>query len=150
MIHKFDFLSDAYASDIKGLVGVTSDGTAYIETDDRPIEEIRAEKKRQVEYFRDSLYEQGVKVGGAWFQTSLWSKINFMGIAAMGKDYPGWKTLDKQIVTITGVMAGQIMDAIGVQTAAIHATCEAHKTAIDNATDLYGYNMSIGWPEVFK
>lgn len=149
MIHKFDCLADAYSSGIKGNIGVRPDGTAYIEKDERPIEEIRAEKKNQVEELRDSLYEQGVKVGGLWFQTSLWSKINFMGIAAMGKDYPDWKTLDRQTVTITPVMAGQIMDAIGAQTSLIHEACETHKTDIDNATDLYGYNINTGWPETF-
>ena len=149
MIYKLDCLAKAYASGIKGVPGVNLDGSAYIETDDRSIEEIRDEKKRQVEELRDSLYEQGVKVDTYWFQTSLWSKINFMGIASGSKNYPGWKTLDKQTVTITPAMAGQIMDAIGVQTAAIHTACEAHKAAIDKATDLYGYDINTGWPETF-
>lgn len=150
MIHSFNSLVDAYASPIKGNIGVNADGTAYIETDDRPIEEIRAEKKKQAEDLRDSLYEQGVKIGDYWFQTSLWSKINFMGIAAIGKDYPGWKTLDKQTVTITPVMAGQIMDAIGAQTSLIHEACETHKAAIEDAVELYKYDISTGWPEVFS
>lgn len=149
MIHKFNCLADAYGSSTKGIVGVNADGSAYIETDDRPIEEIRAEKKDQVEALRDILYEQGVKVDAYWFQTSMWSKINFMGIASGSKNYPGWKTLDKQTVTITPVLAGQVMDAIGLQTAAIHSACETHKANIDATTELYNYDMSVGWPEVF-
>lgn len=149
MTYTFGTLADAYASDIKGVVGINADGTAYIETDDRPIEEIRADKKSQVEALRDSLYEQGVKVDDYWFQTSLWSKISFLGIAAMGKDYPGWKTMAGEVVTITAVMAGQIMAATGTQTALIHANCEAHKQAIEKATELYNYDINTGWPEVF-
>lgn len=150
MIYKFDCLADAYTSPSKGNVGVNSDGTAYIETDDRPIEEIRTEKKNQVEELRDSLYEQGVKVGGFWFQTSLWSKISYLGIAAMGKDYPGWKTMSGDVVTITATLAGQIMTAIGTQTALIHTNCENHKAVIDKADDLYNYEIYTGWPEVFE
>ena len=150
MIHKFDCLADAYASDIKGVVGANSDCTAYIETDDTPIEESRAEKKNQVEELRDSLYEQGVKVGDKWFQTSLWSKISFLGIAAMGKDYPGWKTMSGEAVTITATLAGQIMDAIGAQTSLIHEACETHKAAIEDAVELYKYDISTGWPDVFS
>ena len=150
MIHKYNCLADAYTSDIKGVTCVSVDGTAYIETDDRPIDEIRTEKKDQVEALRDSLYEQGVKVGDYWFQTSLWSKTSFLGIAAMGKDYPGWKTMSGEGVIITAALAGQIMAAIGSQTAMIHANCEAHKAAIEKATDLYEYDINTGWPEVFS
>lgn len=150
MIHKFEKLSEAYASDINGVIGVNADGTAYIETDDIPIEEIRAEKKRQVEEIRDYLYEQGVKIGDKWFQTSLWSKISFLAIAGGTKDYPGWKTLSGDAVVVTPVMAAQIIDATGVQMSLIHTNCEAHKTSIEKATDLYDYDISTGWPDVFR
>ena len=69
MIYRFNSLLEAYSSTIKGLVGVDSQG-AYIETDDRPVDEIRSEKWRQIEAMREAKYSNGVKVGGDWFQTS--------------------------------------------------------------------------------
>ena len=151
MIHKFNCLADAYSSDVKGVIGVNSDGTAYIETDDRPIEIIQAEKWQQIEAIREAKYNNGVKVGGDWFQTSAWSKINYMGAAMLGDAFPGtdWKTMTGETVLLTGQLAGQIMVAIAGQTDAIFKAAQSHKEAMMSSEDPSVYDCSTGWPETF-
>ena len=60
------------------------------------------------------------------------------------------ENLSEEAVTITATLAAQIMDATGVQMSLIHTNCEAHKTSIEKATDLYDYDISTGWPDVFR
>ena len=151
MIHSFNSLVDAYSSPIKGNIGVNADGTAYIETDDRPIEEIMADKWKEIEEIREYKYNNGVKVGEYWFQTSTWSKINYMGAAMLGAAFPGtdWKTMTGEEVWLTGQLAGQIMAAIAVQTDAIFKAAQAHKTAMMESEDPSIYDFSGAWPETF-
>ena len=151
MIYNFNCLADAYVSDIKGNIGVSIDGSAYIETDDRPINEMISEKWRQIEAMREAKYSNGVKVGGYWFQTSAWSKINYMGAAMLGDAFPGtdWKTMTGETVLLTGQLAGQIMVAIAGQTDAIFKAAQSHKEAMMSSEDPSVYDFSEGWPETF-
>ena len=151
MIYNFNCLADAYVSDIKGNICVNIDGTAYIETDDRSIDEITSEKWRQIEAVREAKYSNGVNVNGYWFQTSAWSKINYMGAAMLGDAFTGtnWKTMSGELVWLTGQLAGQIMAAIAGQTDAIFKAAQSHKESMMASEDPSVYDFSEGWPETF-
>ena len=150
MMYRFESLSNAYNSEIKGVIGVDSQG-AYIEIDDRSKEEILADKWKKIEEIREAKYSNGVKVGEYWFQTSTWSKINYMGAAMLGDAFPGtdWKTMTGEIVLLTGQLAGQIMIAIAGQTDAIFKAAQAHKESMMASEDPSVYDFSEGWPETF-
>lgn len=152
MIHKFDLLAEAYASDLKGNVGVTADG-AYIETDDRPIEEIRAEKWEQIKAHRDNLYTNGgYKVGNDWFYSSDTAKVTQIGLLLMGSAIPAGTTIplmDGRRATATNALAKQIFSAAAAQNEAISLASRTHKTALDSCEDPANYDFSGGWPETF-
>ena len=148
---KVNSLEEAYSMSGMKTVTCSSDGVfVYIATPEE-IEAERINKWRQIEAIRESKYNNGVKVGGYWFQTSSWSKINYMGAAMLGDAFPGtdWKTMTGETVLLTGQLAGQIMAAIAGQTDAIFKAAQAHKEAMMSSEDPSVYDCSIGWPETF-
>ena len=153
MIHKFDSLEKAYASGIKGIIGVNADGTAYIETDDRPIEEIRAEKWEQIKKHRDNLYNNGgYKVGTDWFYSSDTAKVTQIGLLLMGTSIPLGITIplmDGRRVVATNTLAKQILAAAAAQDEAISIASRTHKAALAVCADPANYDYSGGWPETY-
>ena len=127
------------------------DGIFVTMATDEEIEAERINKWRQIEAMREEKYNNGVKVEGYWFQTSSWSKINYIGAAMMGAAFPGtdWKTMSGEVVTLTGQLAGQIMAAIAGQTDAIFKAAQTHKDAMMTCDDPSVYDFSTGWPETF-
>lgn len=148
---KIDSLEEAYA--ISGMKTITCgpDGIFVHIATAEEIEAERINKWRQVEAMREEKYNNGVKVGEYWFQTSSWSKINYMGAAMMGAAFPGtdWKTMSVEVVSLTGQLAGQIMAAIASQTDAIFKAAQAHKDAMMISEDPSIYDFSTGWPDTF-
>lgn len=153
MIHKFDCLADAYTSSVKGNIGINSDGTAYIETDDRPIEEIRADKWEQIKKHRDNLYNNGgYKVGTDWFYSSDTAKVTQIGLLLMGTSIPSGTTIplmDGRRITATNTLAKQIFAAAAAQNEAISMASRTHKAALESCTDPANYDYSGGWPETY-
>ena len=134
---KVNSLEEAYAMQGMKTVMCGSDGVfVYIATPEE-IEVERINKWRQIESMRESKYSNGVKVEGYWFQTSAWSKINYMGAAMLGDAFPGtnWKTMSGELVWLTGQLAGQIMAAIAGQTDAIFKAAQSHKDAMMASED---------------
>ena len=148
---KVDSLEEAYAISGMKTVICSSDGVYVQEATHEEIEAERINKWRQIEALREVKYSNGVKVGEHWFQTSTWSKINYMGAAMLGDAFPGtdWKTMTGEIVLLTGQLAGQIMVAIAGQTDAIFKAAQAHKDAMMISEDPSVYDFSTGWPETF-
>lgn len=148
---KIDSLEEAYA--ISGMKTITcgSEGIFVHIATPEEIETERINKWRQIESMREAKYSNGVKVGDYWFQTSAWSKINYMGAAMLGASFPGtdWKTMTGETVLLTGQLAGQIMVAIAGQTDAIFKAAQSHKEAIMSSEDPSVYDFSEGWPETF-
>ena len=148
---KVDTLEDAYAISGMKTIICGSDGVfVYIATPEE-IEAERINKWRQIEAMREEKYNNGVKVGEYWFQTSAWSKINYMGAAMLGEAFPGtnWKTMTGELVWLTGQLAGQIMAAIASQTDAIFNAAQTHKDAMMSSEDPSIYDFSTDWPETF-
>ena len=148
---KVNSLEEAYA--ISGMKTITcgSDGIFVHIATPEEIEAERINKWRQIEGMREAKYNNGVKVGEYWFQTSSWSKINYMGAAMMGASFPGtnWKTMAGETVLLTGQLAGQITAAIAVQTDAIFKAAQAHKEAMISSESPSVYDFSEGWPATF-
>ena len=148
---KIDSLEDAYA--ISGMKTITcgSEGIFVHIATPEEIEAERINKWRQIEAMREEKYNNGVKVGEYWFQTSSWSKINYMGAAMLGAAFPGtdWKTMTGEEVWLTGQLAGQIMAAIAGQTDAIFKAAQAHKESMMASEDPSVYDFSGGWPDTF-
>ena len=148
---KVNSLEEAYA--ISGMKTVTcsSDGVFVHISTAEEIEAERINKWRQIEAMREEKYNNRVKVGEHWFQTSTWSKINYMGAAMLGAAFPGtdWKTMTGEEVWLTGQLAGQIMAAIAGQTDAIFKAAQAHKEAMMVSEDPSVYDFSEGWPDTF-
>lgn len=151
MIHKFNCLADAYSSGKKGNIGVNIDGTAYIDTDDRPIEYICACKWKEIEEIREYKYGNGVFVDGHWWQTSIMAKIRYMGAASLGFAFPGvgWKTMNGDVVGLTGSLASKIMIAVANQDGLIFKVAQDHKRDMEASEDPCEYDINIGWPETF-
>lgn len=151
MIYNFKTLAEAYKSNIKGNIGVNSDGSAYIETEDRTIEEICACKWKEIEEIREYKYSNGVFVEGHWWQTSIMAKIRYMGAASLGFAFPGmdWKTMSGEIVGLTGALASKIMVAVATQDGLIFKAAQDHKRAMEESENPCEYNINIGWPESF-
>ena len=60
-----------------------------------------------------------------------------------------WKTMDGSFVTITAQLAFDIVAAAGDLDARLFAVAEAHRVAMEDATDPDAYNHSAGWPATF-
>lgn len=148
---KVNDLAEAYAITGMKTVICSHDGIYVQMATPEEIEAERMNKWRQIEAMREAKYSNGVKVGGYWFQTSAWSKINYMGAAMLGDAFPGtdWKTMTGEIVPLTGQLAGQIMAAIAGQTDAIFKAAQSHKEAMMSSEDPSIYDFSEGWPETF-
>ena len=148
---KVSSFEEAYA--ITGMKSVIcgSDGIYVQVATSEEIEAERLNKWRQIEAMRESKYNNGVKIEEHWFQTSAWSKINYMGAAMLGAAFPGtgWKTMTGEEVWLTGQFAGQIMAAIAVHTDAVFKAAQAHKEAMMISEDPSVYDFSTGWPETF-
>lgn len=151
MIHTFKSLADAYNSDIKGLIVVNGDGDICIETDSRAKEDICVCKWKQIEEIREYKYGNGVFVEGHWWQTSLIAKIRYMGAASLGFAFPGvdWKTMNGDIVGLTGPLSSKIMIAIATQDGLIFKAAQDHKRAMEESAFPCEYDINIGWPETF-
>lgn len=148
---KVNNLAEAYAITGMKTVVCGHDGIYVQIATPEEIEAERLNKWRQIEAVREEKYNNGVKVGEYWFQTSAWSKINYMGAAMMGASFPGtnWKTMSGEEVWLTGQLAGQIMAAIAGQTDAIFKAAQAHKESMMTCDDPSVYDFSEGWPETF-
>lgn len=152
MIKIFDSLAAAYSSGIKGDISVDANG-AYINTDDRPIDEIRAEKWKQIKAHRDNLYNNGgYKVGNDWFYSSDTAKLTQIGLLLMGSAIPTGTTIplmDGRRSMATNTLAKQIFSAAAAQNEAISLASRTHKAALDSCEDPASYDFSDGWPETF-
>ena len=148
---KVNSLEEAYAMQGMKTVICDSDGIFVHISTPEEIETERKNKWRQIEAMREAKYSNGVKVGEYWFQTSAWSKINYMGAAMLGDAFPGtdWKTMSGELVWLTGQLAGQIMAAMAGQTDAIFKAAQAHKESMMASEDPSVYDFSEGWPETF-
>ena len=148
---KIDSLEEAYAISGMKTIICGSDGIYVHLATQEEIEAERINKWRQIEAMRESKYNNGVKIEEHWFQTSAWSKINYMGAAMLGAAFPGtgWKTMTGEEVWLTGQFAGQIMAAIAVHTDAVFKAAQAHKEAMMVSEDPSVYDFSTGWPETF-
>ena len=148
---KVNNMEESYAISGMKTIICGSDGIFVHTATPEEIEAERINKWRQIEGMREAKYNNGVKVGEYWFQTSSWSKINYMGAAMMGVAFPGtdWKTMTGETVLLTGQLAGQIMAAIAGQTDAIFKAAQAHKESMMASEDPSVYDFSEGWPETF-
>ena len=148
---KVNNMEEAYGLSGMKTIICGSDGIFVHIATPEEIEAERINKWQQIEGMREAKYNNGVKVGEYWFQTSAWSKINYMGAAMLGAAFPGtdWKTMSGEVVTLTGQLAGQIMAAIAGQTDVIFKAAQAHKEAMMVSEDPSVYDFSTGWPETF-
>lgn len=57
--------------------------------------------------------------------------------------------MDGSFVTMTAILAQQILGAGAASDQAIFATAETHRAAMETSVDPAGYDFSGEWPKVF-
>lgn len=108
-------------------------------------ERIKAERDRRK-------LEGGFKVGAHWFHSDLSSRIQQLGLVALGANLPAgekWKTMSGDKVTLTQTLAQQILGSGAATDSALFKAAEAHKAAMEASDDPAAYDYSGGWPETF-
>lgn len=108
-------------------------------------ERIKTERDRRTE-------QSGFKVGAKWFHSDQKSRSQQLGLVLLGANIPAglqWKTMDGSFVTMSQLLAGQILAAGAASDQAIFAAAETHRSAMEAAADPAAYDFSSGWPKVF-
>ena len=108
-------------------------------------EAIKAERDRLTEF-------GGYKVGGKWFHSDQKSRSQQLGLVLLDSNIPAglqWKTMDGSFVTMTAILAQQILGAGAASDQANFATAETHRAAMETSVDPAGYDFSGEWPKVF-
>ncbi len=119
-----------------------------------PLPLAREKKWREIQAQRDALTASGVTVGPYKFHSDTPSRIQQLGLVAMGVGILAglqWKTISGAFVAMTPMLARQILQATVASDAAIFAAAEAHKAAafaLPTATQIDAYDISVGWPNV--
>ena len=102
---------------------------------------------------RDNLGSTGgYKVGDKWFHSTVESRIQNLGLIAIGANVPAdldWKTMDGSFIQMTPALAGQVFAAAVAQDLALFAAGEAHRAAMEAAADPSVYDFSGDWPVAF-
>lgn len=117
------------------------------------IAQLKAAKWEAIKAERDRRTDQGgYKVGTKWFHSDQKSRSQQLGLVLFGASIPAslqWKTMDGSFVTMTQLLAGQVLAAAAASDQAIFAAAEAHRQAMEASADPAAYDFSTGWPKVF-
>lgn len=115
--------------------------------------QIKASQWQAIKAKRDTLGSTGgYKVGAKWFHSTVESRIQHLGLIALGANIPAnldWKTMDGSFIRMTPALAGQVFAAAVTQDLALFAAGEAHRAAMEAAADPSAYDISQGWPAVY-
>lgn len=106
---------------------------------------IKAERDRRTQ-------NGGYKVGAKWFHSDQFSRGQQLGLVLLGANIPAglqWKTMDGSFVTMTQLLAQQILGSGTGSDQAIFAAAETHKAAMEASADPASYDFSAGWPAIF-
>lgn len=107
---------------------------------------------RKIKALRESKqYSLGVKVGDYWFHSDATSRIQYLGLAGLGTNFPAnlqWKTMSGDYTTLTAAMVTQITVAIATLDITVFTEAESHKAALEALTTVdavEAYDIESGW-----
>lgn len=124
-----------------------------------PLAAIRATAARPaiwqaIKALRDAKAQAGGhSTGGKWYHSDTLSRIRQLSLAAVGASLPAgrqWKTMDGTFVTMTPVLAGQVLAAAAGRDQALFAQAEALRAAVYTAIDPSSIDITAGWPASFS
>lgn len=117
------------------------------------LEENKQRAWERIKDYRQQRQHAGVQVGEKWFNSDADTRIQQLGLFAMGQSMPlgipDWKTLDNSFVPMTPNLAAQIFMATAHSDIAIFAVAEQHKAAMEISADPLAYDYKSGWPKTF-
>lgn len=108
-------------------------------------ERIKSERDRRSD-------EGGYRVGGKWYHSDQKSRSQQLGLVLLGDNLPAgvqWKTMDGSFVTMTPVLAREILAAAAASDQAIFVAAEIHKAAMEASAEPALYDFYGGWPAMF-
>lgn len=117
-----------------------------------PLAELQDRIWGKIKEKRTTLMHGGVKVGNYWFHSDPDSRVQQLGLVAMGTNIPQglkWKTMSGDFVDMDATLASTILLATGANDNAIFTKAEEHKAAMLLESNPELYDFSIGWPETF-
>lgn len=116
-------------------------------------DQIKATQRAAIKAERDRRTENGgYKVGDKWFHSDQKSRSQQLGLVLIGSSVSAglqWKTMDGSFVTMTAMLAQQILAAGAASDQTIFAAAEAHKAEMEASPDPASYDFSGGWPATF-
>lgn len=120
---------------------------------DQRVKEIRQEVAwRLIQSERDRRRAAGVKVGTKWFHSDDTSRIQHLGLLAMGAGMPAgimWKTMDDSFVEMTSVLAQQIFGAVMQLDMQVFGVAEQKRQSMMQLEDPRAFEWTTGWPAIF-
>ncbi|HQY37911.1 MAG TPA: DUF4376 domain-containing protein [Giesbergeria sp.] len=129
------------------------DGGVFTPAPPEPLPERQTAAWERIKQERDRRKYMGVKVGAHWFHSDDPSRIQQIALAMMGNAIPAglmWKTLTTTpppvFVEMTPALAQGIFQATAASDAAIFATAEAHRVAMEASATPESYDCTTGWP----
>lgn len=117
---------------------------------------LEATKKRQwqeIKDTRDRYKFGGVKVGDLWFHSDDTSRIQQLGLLALGVNLqPGilWKTMTGSFVEMTPALAQQIFLTTAVSDLRIFKKAEEKRLEMLASSNPSQYDSATGWPITFE
>lgn len=114
----------------------------------------RMRKDVEIQAERDRRREAGYLAGGYRFHSDAMSRIQQLGLRAMGQDMPPgimWKTKGQGYVAMTPILAAQIFAATAAADVAVHTAGEQKRAALaalQSIAEIEAFDVATGWPEV--
>jgi hypothetical protein len=113
---------------------------------------------------RDGRITGGVNVGGAWFHSDGYSRIQHLGLKDEVKDTTGtdtdhvvidgepvmWKTMSGAFVPMTRGLVKDIIKAVKTLDKRLFKAAEVHRAAMEASADPETYDFSSGWPARYE
>ena len=106
-------------------------------------EEIKAERTRRK--------EGGVLVAGKWFHTDDPSRIQWLGLVALGAGVPAqpWKTMDNTTIPLTPSLVQQVFIGLITKEQTIFNHAETLRAAVFASSNPAAVDIQAGWPAVY-
>lgn len=121
--------------------------------DEANLTSIRQNIWENIKKLRDARLENGgYPVGTYWFHSDIYAQSNYTDLLMMGSQIPlntYWKTMSGVFVTMTQVLAQQILAAKALQKSRTFAKSEQHKAAMLASEDPLNYDFTTSWPPIY-